>query len=154
MMLDLVKTFKGRCSRWIYCTLISLAHLPLTTNGLESQSISQNNGERFPNEQEHGQNILTGEVTRVRDGDTIEVAQIPIRLAALDCPELGSAAGGEAKRVAQKFLGSHAVCYLTGAKSYDRYVAYCEIKGHDFGESLMRATNCKAWKKFDVWNRY
>ncbi len=154
MMLGLVKTFKCRWSKWIYCTLISLAHLPLAANGLESESISQTNDGRFPNEQEHGQNILTGEVTHIRDGDTIEVAQIPIRLAALDCPELGSAAGSVAKRVAQKFLGSHAVCYLTGAKSYDRYVAYCEIEGHDFGESLMRATKCKAWKKFDVWNRY
>ena len=98
--------------------------------------------------------ILEGRVTHVRDGDTIEVAQIPIRLAALDCPEVGSIAGDLAKSVAQEFLGSQAICFLTGAKSYDRFVAYCEIRGRDFGESLMRETNCKAWKKFDVWNRY
>ncbi|MEK9880261.1 MAG: hypothetical protein VW474_10750 [Paracoccaceae bacterium] len=30
---------------------------------------------------------LTGIVTHVRDGDTVEVDGIPIRLAALDCPE-------------------------------------------------------------------
>ena len=153
-MLGLAKTLKRKWFKWFYCTLISLVHLPLTANGLQSESISRTNSERFPKEQERDQNILTGVVTHVRDGDSIEVAQIPIRLAALDCPELGSAAGSVAKRVAQKFLWSHAVCYLTGAKSYDRYVAYCEIKGHDFGESLMRATKCKAWKKFDVWNRY
>ena len=29
---------------------------------------------------------LTGTVTHVRDGDTVEVDGIPIRLAALDCP--------------------------------------------------------------------
>ena len=34
--------------------------------------------------------ILTGTITHVRDGDTIEVNNIPIRLAALDCPEKGT----------------------------------------------------------------
>ena len=32
--------------------------------------------------------VLTGAVTHVRDGDTIEVNNVPIRLAALDCPDV------------------------------------------------------------------
>ena len=37
--------------------------------------------------------VLTGTITHVRDGDTIEVDGIAIRLAALDCPENGSEEG-------------------------------------------------------------
>ena len=154
MILLLAKTLNGRLSRLFQFALMSLSSLPLTADGLEAESMSQINVERFHNEQERVQNILTGVITHIRDGDTIEVAKIPIRLAALDCPEVGSIAGDLAKSVAQEFLGSQAICFLTGAKSYDRFVAYCEVKGSDFGESLMRETNCKAWKKFDVWNRY
>ena len=154
MILLLAKTLNGRLCRLFQFALMSLSSLPLTADELESESMSQMNVERSPTEQERGQNVLNGVITHVRDGDTIEVAQIPIRLAALDCPEVGSIAGDLAKSVAQEFLGSQAICFLTGAKSYDRFVAYCEVKGSDFGESLMRETNCKAWKKFDVWNRY
>ena len=39
------------------------------------------------------QTVLTGTVTHVRDGDTIEVNNIPIRLSALDCPERGTKNG-------------------------------------------------------------
>jgi endonuclease YncB( thermonuclease family) len=154
MILLLVKTLNCRFCPWFYYALICFSSLPLTADGLESESMSQMNVERSPTEQERGQNVLNGVITHVRDGDTIEVAQIPIRLAALDCPEVGSIAGDFAKSVAEEFLGSQAICFLTGAKSYDRFVAYCEIRGFDFGENLMRKTNCKVWKKFDVWNRY
>ena len=154
MILLLVKTLNCRFCPWFYYALICFSSLPLTADGLESESMSQMNVERSPTEQELGQNVLNGVITHVRDGDTIEVAQIPIRLAALDCPEVGSIAGDLAKSVAQEFLGSQAICFLTGAKSYDRYVAYCEINGSDFGESLMQETSCRAWKKFDIWNRY
>jgi len=37
--------------------------------------------------------ILSGLITHVRDGDTIIVGSIPIRLAALDCPEKNSTKG-------------------------------------------------------------
>ena len=47
------------------------------------------------------QTVLTGKVTHVRDGDTIEVNGIAIRLAALDCPERGTQKGDTAARIAQ-----------------------------------------------------
>ncbi|MED5561437.1 MAG: hypothetical protein VYA24_06285, partial [Pseudomonadota bacterium] len=31
--------------------------------------------------------IIEGKITHVRDGDTLEIENIPVRLAALDCPE-------------------------------------------------------------------
>ena len=46
------------------------------------------------------QTVLTGTVTHVRDGDTIEVNGTPIRLAALDCPERGTKGGNYATKLA------------------------------------------------------
>jgi len=93
-------------------------------------------------------------VTHVRDGDTIEVNNVPIRLAALDCPERGTKNGDTASRIAQQFLGSQATCELTGAKTYDRLVGYCSINGADFGRYMMNNSSCKVWEKYDVWDRY
>ena len=98
--------------------------------------------------------ILEGQVTRVRDGDTIEVNGVAIRLSALDCPERGTRGGEHANRLAQQFLNTKAVCELTGAKTYDRLVGYCSIENQDFGLFMMLNSACKLWKKYDVWGRY
>ena len=98
--------------------------------------------------------VLSGKVTHVRDGDTIEVNGTPIRLVALDCPESGTRDGDYATKLAKQFQGLQATCELTGAKTYDRLVGYCEINGTDFGRYMMQNSTCKVWEKYDVWNRY
>lgn len=98
--------------------------------------------------------ILSGTVTHVRDGDTIEVDGIAVRLSALDCPENGTRQGDKATRIAKQFKGSLARCELTGAKTYDRLVGYCSVGGSDFGLYMMENSSCKVWPKYDVWNRY
>ena len=100
------------------------------------------------------QTVLTGTVTHVRDGDTIEVNNVPIRLAALDCPERGTRDGDYASMLAKQFQGLQATCELTGAKTYDRLVGYCEVNGTDFGAYMMNNSSCKVWEKYDVWDRY
>jgi len=98
--------------------------------------------------------ILTGIVTHVRDGDTIEVNGIAIRIAALDCPEKGNANGDYATQLAKYFVGLQAICELTGAKTYDRLVGYCKINNNDFGKYMMQNSSCIVWEKYDVWDRY
>ena len=98
--------------------------------------------------------ILSGIVTHVRDGDTIEVDGIAIRLAALNCPENKTQKGRHATRIAKQFEGSKMICELTGAKTYDRFVGYCSVNGVDFGRFMMQNSSCKVWEKYDVWNRY
>ena len=71
--------------------------------------------------------FLQGVITHVRDGDTFEVNGIPIRLAALDCPENSTAEGRYASRIAKAYQGAEVKCELTGARTYDRLVGYCEI---------------------------
>ena len=98
--------------------------------------------------------IIEGKITHVRDGDTLEIENIPIRLAALDCPENNTPAGRYATKIAKQFEGSQASCELTGAKSYDRFVGYCSINGEDYGEILISQSACRVWKKYDIWERY
>ena len=97
---------------------------------------------------------LQGVITHVRDGDTFEVNGIPIRLAALDCPENSTVEGRYASRIAKAYQGAEVKCELTGARTYDRLVGYCEIRDVDFGRMMMSKSSCKLWKKFDVWDRY
>ena len=115
-----------------------------TTATKRSISQSYQNLERY----------LKGQVTQLRDGDTIEVNGIAIRLSALDCPERGTRDGEHANRLAQQFLNAKAECELTGAKTYDRLVGYCSIENQDFGLFMMQNSACKVWKKYDVWDRY
>ena len=98
--------------------------------------------------------ILSGTVTHVRDGDTIEVSGIAVRLSALDCPENNTRQGKQATKIAKQFEGSQAMCELTGAKSYDRLVGYCTVGGTDFGLYMVQNSSCKVWEKYDVWDRY
>ena len=98
--------------------------------------------------------ILKGTITHVRDGDSFEVNGIPVRLAALDCPENDTKEGLTASQIAKKSKGANAICELTGAKSYDRLVGYCEVAGSDFSRMMMNNSQCKVWRKHDVWDRY
>ena len=100
------------------------------------------------------QTILTGTVAHVRDGDTVEVDGIAIRLAALNCPENKTQKGQYATRIAKQFEGSKMTCELTGAKTYDRLVGYCSVNGVDFGRFMIQNSSCKVWEKYDVWDRY
>ena len=59
------------------------------------------------------QTVLTGKVTHVRDGDTIEVNNVPIRLAALDCPERGTRDGDYASLIAKQFQGLQGLKHMT-----------------------------------------
>ena len=98
--------------------------------------------------------LLSGTITHVRDGDTFEVGGIPVRLAALDCPENKTSEGRLITQYAKRYVGSHATCQLTGAMSYDRVVGYCSINDEDYGSVMMQNTSCELWAKFDVFNRY
>lgn len=97
---------------------------------------------------------VSGKITQVRDGDTFVLSNLPIRLAAVDCPENNTLAGQNASDFISSFLGEIATCELTGAITYDRSVAYCSIGGRDVGMMLFANTECRVWERYDVWDRY
>lgn len=95
-----------------------------------------------------GARTLTGSVTHVRDGDTIEVSGVPIRFAGLDCAELGTAAGERAKQHMTRLVaGRKLQCDLTGRRSYDRMIGECEIMaGQSLSEIMIRNGYCDRWR--------
>lgn len=92
--------------------------------------------------------VLIDRVTRTRDGDTIVVGLIPIRIANLDCAEKGSRAGDRATRRAKELVaGETMTCQLEGRRSYDREVGVCALSdGRDFGEVLISEGYCSRWR--------
>jgi len=90
--------------------------------------------------------VLTGTVTHVRDGDTIEVDNIPIRLNGVSAPELKEPLGPQSKTFMRNLVNGKSVrCELTGTKTYDRLVGTCYLDGKDIGISVIEsglALNC------------
>ena len=86
-----------------------------------------------------GETILQGNVTHVRDGDTIEVGGIPVRLNGIAAPEELQPLGPDATA----FMGwlvmeREVTCKLNGERSRDRLIGICYLDGVDIGESLIR----------------
>lgn len=74
--------------------------------------------------------VISGRIAHVRDADTIDVADRPIRLQGIVAPDLSEPDGVDASVVVSLLSGSMigpAICYLTGTRSHGRCVARCVI---------------------------
>lgn len=98
--------------------------------------------------QGNSDHLLSGRVTRVRDGDTIELSGHAIRLARLDCAEAGTADGDRATRRMKQLVGAGFVtCKLNGEQSYDRVVGSCMLQdGRDLSAVLKAENICKKYR--------
>ena len=93
---------------------------------------------------------LTGTVSHVRDGDTIEVGPIAIRLQGIAAPE-GNEPGGNIATDAMRdlVLGKDVRCDLTGDRSYDRVIGVCFLEdGRDVGEVMVFQGNARDCYRF------
>jgi endonuclease YncB( thermonuclease family) len=82
---------------------------------------------------------LIGKVTFVRDGDTIEVGGIAIRLNGISAPEQRQPYGPDATA----FMGwlvmeKEVTCKLNGKRNRDRLIGICYLDGADIGETINR----------------
>ena len=84
---------------------------------------------------------IEGSVTHIRDGDTIEVDGVPIRLNGLAAPERDEPGGPEATAAMQRIVhqAGHLRCELTGETSYDRQIGVCFTLGGQDIAALMVA---------------
>ena len=90
---------------------------------------------------------LSGSVTHVRDGDTIEVAGTPVRIANLDCAEMDTEEGRSARLFMVDLVqGETVTCDLEGRMSYDREVGTRAFAGEDLGEILIGEGICGRWR--------
>ncbi|HEX6142511.1 MAG TPA: thermonuclease family protein [Geminicoccaceae bacterium] len=88
-------------------------------------------------------------VTHVRDGDTIEVGGLPIRLDGVAAPERDERGGRKATRTMKKLVRNETLwCDLTGEGTYDRCVAICYVDVRDVGAVMVHrgvARDCRAF---------
>jgi endonuclease YncB( thermonuclease family) len=82
---------------------------------------------------------LIGRADHVRDGDTIVVSGVPIRLQGLAAPELGEKWGRASREAMQRIVaGKRLRCELTGERSHDRAVGVCRLDdGRDIAAILI-----------------
>ena len=99
---------------------------------------------------------LTGQITHVRDGDTIEVGDIAIRLNGLTCDERGTTLGDRATAyLRSQVLGKTATCSLTGGRTYDRLVGRCATEDlGDIGVHLITQQLCGRCERYDLGGEY
>ncbi len=93
---------------------------------------------------------LEGTVSHVRDGDTIEVGPIAVRLQGIAAPE-GNEPGGDIATNAMRdlVLGKELRCELTGDRSHDRVIGVCFLKdGRDIGEVMVFQGNARDCRRF------
>ena len=97
------------------------------------------------------QATLEGAVTKVRDGDTIEVGQIPIRFQGLTCDELDTKKGQDVRDMLKATLiGEQVVCQLNGQSSYDRLIGRCiAVDEGDIANYLIEQGYCGRCKRYD-----
>lgn len=83
---------------------------------------------------------ITGDVTHVRDGDTIEIGAVAIRLNGVSAPERDERYGSDATAFMRDLvLGKEISCVLNGERSYDRYIGTCFFEGSDIGAAIIQA---------------
>lgn len=88
---------------------------------------------------------VKGEVSHVRDGDTIEVNGVPIRFGSLDCAERDTREGQRATaRMRSLISGETLTCHLNGRSSYDRKIGSCQLSdGRDLAAAMMAEGLCR-----------
>ena len=104
----------------------------------------------------YAQAELTGPITHVRDGDTIEVGEIAIRLNGLTCDERGTAFGDRATaHLKSQVMGKVATCALSGESTYDRLVGRCATeKLGDIGAHMIAQQLCGRCMRYDSAGMY
>ncbi len=102
-----------------------------------------------------GNFVLEGFVTHIRDGDTIEVSGVPVRLSGVTADELGTARGKAAKAFMRDLVqGQTVTCTLTGETTYDRQVGHCAVDGYDLGMRLIEAGMAGRCARYDPDGHY
>jgi endonuclease YncB( thermonuclease family) len=82
---------------------------------------------------------LTGQVTYVRDGDTMEVGSMPIRLNGLAAPDGDEPSGAAAtKAMTELVRGRTLRCELDGERTHDRCVGVCYLEGENISEVMIQ----------------
>lgn len=88
---------------------------------------------------------------RARDGDTIVVAGVPVRLNGVAAPERSEPGGHEATEAMVRMItGKLVTCDLTGERTHDRMVGVCYVDGVDLGAAIIGAGHARDCPAFSA----
>ena len=92
----------------------------------------------------------------VRDGDTIVIDDVPIRLKGLSCAEKGTELGDAQTAYLKQWMSTARTvdCKLTGETTYDRQVGWCEVDGIDLGAAMITNAYCNPCRRYDTTGKY
>ncbi len=83
--------------------------------------------------------------TYVRDGDTIIVNRVPVRLQNLNCPELDEPGGQAAKHTMSLLVANEIVtCSFAGRHSYDRIIGRCHVNDESLADLMRQHGHCRS----------
>ncbi len=86
----------------------------------------------------------------VRDGDTIVVDDVAVRLQGLLCPERDEPGGSTATQaMTQLTRGQNVSCTLTGERTYDPIVGTCYVGDTDLTAAVIRQGMCARCPRYD-----
>jgi micrococcal nuclease len=92
---------------------------------------------------------LTGQVTFVREGDTIVVGSMPIRLNGLAAPEWDEPGGAAARKAMLELVEGRTLgCELNGVRTHDRCGGVCYLDGVDISATMISAGVARDWPRF------
>ena len=83
---------------------------------------------------------MVGPVTEVRDGNTIRVVDVAVRLSGLAAPELGEPGAVAARDfLADLVFGQTVTCEVGSQRSFDRRIGTCFHDGQDIAATVIAA---------------
>ncbi len=86
---------------------------------------------------------------RARDGDTLVVAGVPVRLNGVASPEMSEPGGPEATAAMVRMIAGRIVtCDLSGARTHDRIVGVCYVGGQDIGAAIIAAGDARECPRY------
>lgn len=97
--------------------------------------------------------VLAGKVTRVIDGDTIDVllasGRIRVRLQGIDAPERDQAGGAAATAwLTQQLINQQVMLEPVSQDQYDRMVAVVHVQDRNINSELVRAGHAWAYRQY------
>ena len=98
---------------------------------------------------------------RVIDGDTIEVADVTVRLHGIDAPEVDQMCETRtgqpfpcgvfvSEQVHARYDGKRTNCTVVTTDRYGRYVAKCMVNGRDIGEDIVLEGWAEAYRRYSM----
>lgn len=138
----------------LYAIGLVLIGLLFSSNLIDLRDLQERFSVRDADSRElHGIKSLTGEVTRVADGDSLEVIsggiRYKVRLGQIDAPEYDQPWGNQAREALEKKVHGRTVeITVSDVDQYNRLVGTVTLSGFDINRLLVREGHAWVYRRY------